>query len=175
MAARRRYQPLKRSDNLETSDIGSQVSDIDLKVTTATTGEQGEAVTVELLLRVVADIGIVGLPNAGKSSILKALTRASPAIANYPFTTLVPNLGVIKLTESTNDMEERTFAETPENVRAGVQTSSRDLPGLIKGAHRGRGLGRAFLRHLRRTRAVLVVIDGSGKIQSVIIKLYVTS
>ena len=163
LAARRRYQPRKRSNNLETSDSGPQVSDIDLKVTTATTGEQGEAVTVELLLRVVADIGIVGLPNAGKSSILKALTRASPAIANYPFTTLVPNLGVIKLTESTNDMEERTFAETPENVREEYRPVLADLPGLIKGAHRGRGLGRAFLRHLRRTRALLVVIDGSGK------------
>ena len=111
----------------------------------ATVGEPGEEVALELLLRVVADVGIVGLPNAGKSSLLASLTRASPEVAPYPFTTLMPNLGVL----STGADPSR-----PAAVLA-------DLPGLIAGAHKGVGLGRAFLRHLRRTRCTLHVVDAS--------------
>jgi GTPase involved in cell partitioning and DNA repair len=110
-------------------------------------GEPGEAVALELLLRVVADAGIVGLPNAGKSSLLAAVTRASPEVAPYPFTTLMPNLGVL-----THDP--LSLSGSPPPVLA-------DLPGLIRGAHKGVGLGRAFLRHLRRTRALVVVVDCS--------------
>jgi len=103
-------------------------------------GEPGEAATLELLLRVVADVGLVGLPNVGKSSLLAVLTRANPTIANYPFTTLMPNLGVL------------------EGVESGAPVLA-DLPGLIQDAHKGKGLGREFLRHLRRTRAILHVVD----------------
>ncbi|GLI65333.1 hypothetical protein VaNZ11_008876, partial [Volvox africanus] len=106
-------------------------------------GAAGQQLTLTLLLRVVADVGLVGFPNAGKSSLLKALTRASPTIAPYPFTTLMPNLGVLSAGGGTNTA-----------VLA-------DLPGLIEGAHKGRGLGRNFLRHLRRTRALLHVVDVS--------------
>ena len=136
----------------EVSDVGLEISP---RVTTS--GEPGEVVTLQLLMRVVADIGIVGLPNAGKSSILKAITRATPDIASYPFTTLMPNLGVIHceriVSEKLIDIDHETCALP---VIA-------DLPGLIKGAHKGRGLGRAFLRHLRRTRAMLIVVDASGQ------------
>jgi len=107
-----------------------------------TRGLSGERVTVQLLLRVVADVGLVGLPNAGKSSLLKQLTNASPEIANYPFTTLTPNLGVA------DGVGRATLA---------------DLPGLIDGAHRGRGLGRIFLRHLRRAKVIMHVVDASAE------------
>jgi Obg family GTPase CgtA len=113
--------------------------------TDATEGEPGEEIALELLLRVVADVGIVGLPNAGKSSLLAALTRASPEVAPYPFTTLMPNLGVLSTGSDPS---------LPTAVLA-------DLPGLIAGAHKGVGLGRAFLRHLRRTRCTLHVVDAS--------------
>jgi len=102
-------------------------------------------------MRVVADVGLVGLPNVGKSSLLKAVTRAQPEIANYAFTTLMPNLGVIK--------GEDDLSETGESS----STVMADLPGLIAGAHKGLGLGRAFLRHLRRTRSMVCVIDASGQ------------
>jgi GTPase involved in cell partitioning and DNA repair len=113
----------------------------------ATAGEAGEEVTLELLLRVVADVGIVGLPNAGKSSLLAAVTRAAPEVAPYPFTTLMPNLGVL--------------SHSPLDASAPAVLA--DLPGLIEGAHRGVGLGRAFLRHLRRTRGMVHVVDASAE------------
>tara|TARA_Y100000746_G_C15460457_1_gene431213 strand:+ start:1326 stop:2603 length:1278 start_codon:yes stop_codon:yes gene_type:complete len=162
LAARRCNRSQIHSHKVRKTDVGLEVSDIDLQeaTTTSSTGEQGEAVTVELLMRVVADIGIVGLPNAGKSSILKALTRASPTIANYPFTTLMPNLGVIKPQTANHYCRKADLTINGEDECRPVLA---DLPGLIEGAHKGRGLGRAFLRHLRRTRALLVVIDGSGK------------
>ncbi|KAG2487838.1 hypothetical protein HYH03_013555 [Edaphochlamys debaryana] len=118
-------------------------------------GRPGQQVSLWLLLRVAADVGLVGLPNAGKSSLLKALTRATPAIASFPFTTLIPNLGVMQGGQGQGGQAGPRGDEGPRPVLA-------DLPGLIEGAHKGRGLGRTFLRHLRRTRAVLHVLDGAA-------------
>jgi GTP-binding protein len=105
---------------------------------TAEAGESGEDRKVSVELRVVADIGLVGLPNAGKSTLLGRLTAARPKIAPYPFTTLQPNLGVSE--------RDRRFVVA-------------DVPGLVEGAHEGKGLGHRFLRHLDRTRALVVVVD----------------
>ncbi|XP_024530147.1 probable GTP-binding protein OBGC2 [Selaginella moellendorffii] len=113
-------------------------------------GVPGEELVLELTLRVVADIGLVGLPNAGKSSLLAAVSQARPDIAAYPFTTLMPNLGRLQ-----------GDPETPDGGLCGGATMA-DLPGLIKDAHLGKGLGRMFLRHLRRTRLILHVVDASA-------------
>ncbi|MEO6472405.1 MAG: GTPase ObgE [Aeromicrobium sp.] len=102
-------------------------------------GEPGEELTISLELKVVADIGLVGFPSAGKSSLIAALSRARPKIADYPFTTLVPNLGVV------------TAGETTFTVA--------DVPGLIEGASEGKGLGHDFLRHVERCAALVHVID----------------
>jgi len=107
-----------------------------------TPGEPAEERKVTLVLRLVADIGIVGLPNAGKSTLLSRLTRAHPKVAGYPFTTLTPNLGVMQ----TRD----------------VRFTVADMPGIIKGAHEGKGLGLAFLRHIERTRMLVFVIDAAA-------------
>lgn len=154
-------------------------------------GGMGAEATLILTLRVVADIGLVGLPNAGKSSLLATMTRATPEIAPYPFTTLMPNLGVMRSAPSAEDqgtgipdlegiewgdidwetvdpdMVDEIIAR--ERAKAGIDAGSSkkapilaDLPGLIEGAHVGRGLGRMFLRHLKRTRALLQVIDASS-------------
>lgn len=104
-------------------------------------GQAGEERELELELRLIADVGLAGLPNAGKSSLLAALTRARPKIAAYPFTTLTPNLGVARL-----DERELVIA---------------DIPGLIEGASTGAGLGEEFLRHIERTRVVVQVVDAS--------------
>lgn len=111
-------------------------------------GGEGETRTVMLQLRVVADAGIIGLPNVGKSSLLTRMTRSNATIANYPFTTLMPNLGVMKTDEFSRDALQ-------QNVLV-------DLPGLIEGAHQGRGLGRMFLRHLKRTQMLVHVVDGAA-------------
>lgn len=113
-------------------------------------GQPGEEVNLELILRVVADVGLVGLPNAGKSTLLAAITLAKPDIADYPFTTLMPNLG--------------RLGGDP-NLGVGMYSSEAtlaDLPGLIEGAHLGKGLGRNFLRHLRRTRVLVHVVDAAA-------------
>jgi GTPase len=102
-------------------------------------GEPGDEITVALELKVVADVGLVGFPSAGKSSLIAALSRARPKIADYPFTTLVPNLGVVTAGE--------------------VTFTVADVPGLIEGASEGRGLGHDFLRHVERCAALVHVID----------------
>ena len=107
--------------------------------TKKTKGKVGEEFWVWLQLKVIADIGIIGMPNAGKSSLLAAITRARPKIANYPFTTIDPNLGV-----SYYDDKEITLA---------------DIPGIIEGAHEGTGLGDKFLRHIERCKVLLHLID----------------
>jgi GTP-binding protein len=107
-----------------------------------TKGTVGEEFTIWLQLKTIADIGIIGLPNAGKSSLLAAVTNATPKIANYQFTTLNPNLGV-----ATYDDKEVTIA---------------DIPGLIEGAHQGVGLGVQFLKHIERCKTILHLIDITG-------------
>jgi GTP-binding protein len=105
-------------------------------------GEPCLSKTLRLELKLLADIGLIGFPNAGKSTLLSALTKAQPKIANYPFTTLSPNLGVMAL----GDCAACTIA---------------DMPGLIEGAHQGKGLGTRFLRHIERTRVLVFVVDAT--------------
>jgi GTP-binding protein len=111
-------------------------------------GEKGEEKKLFLELRILADIGIVGFPNVGKSTLLSKITKAQPKISSYPFTTLSPNLGVVK-------MSEKTFPGEKEYLDFVIA----DIPGLIEGAHKGKGLGLEFLRHIKRTKILLYLLD----------------
>jgi GTP-binding protein len=106
-------------------------------------GEAGEELVLELELKLLADVGLIGYPNVGKSSLIARISAARPKIANYPFTTIVPNLGVVALDDHTS------FVVA-------------DIPGLIEGAHQGVGLGHAFLRHVERTRVLIHVLDAAA-------------
>ena len=116
--------------------------------TKAEPGTPGEQRTVRLELKLLADVGLLGFPNVGKSTFISAVSRARPKVADYPFTTLVPNLGVVQLPSRRSDPDTRNFVIA-------------DIPGLIEGAAEGAGLGHQFLRHVERCRVLLHIVEAT--------------
>ncbi|MFC1655317.1 GTPase ObgE [Patescibacteria group bacterium] len=113
-------------------------------------GEPGESIEVILELKLIADVGIIGLPSAGKSTLISRISNAKPKIANYPFTTLIPNLGIVNVGQVTKS-----------NINDSFVTA--DIPGLIEGAHQGKGLGDEFLKHVARTKLLIHIVDVNEK------------
>jgi GTP-binding protein len=122
----------------------------------STPGKPGESLIYQLELKLIADVGLVGFPNAGKSTFLSSVSRANPKIASYPFTTLSPEIGTIQLDDDPSE-----FVRGKKGAMTSQFTIA-DLPGLIEGAHANRGLGHSFLKHIERTSVLAYVIDMSG-------------
>lgn len=116
----------------------------------AEVGAPGEEIELLLELQMIADIGLIGLPSAGKSTLISVISNAKPKIADYPFTTLIPNLGLVEVGKATNTNINDSFVVA-------------DIPGLIEGAHKGKGLGDEFLKHVERTKVLLHLIDVNEK------------